>query len=80
MNLYTALWYDKFGEPPSYFPIDTVEAETPELALSNNLHHLVREVKEIFELDDISDEDIQRAIYILRDDCLVSIYSTNEQA
>ena len=73
--VYEVLYYDGWGEWPAYYLIGEAEGESPEEALESNLQRLTTEVRERFSLspDDSRDEQIQEAIYVLRNNSLVSI-------
>lgn len=72
MGLYEVLWYSSWD--PCYFLIDGIEGDTPEKALRDNLERLTAEIRERYDLslEDVPDEDIHEALYVLRDDGLVS--------
>jgi hypothetical protein len=73
---YEAIYYDGWGTP-AYHLLDSVEGESPEQALRDNLPHLTAQVRELFGLsrDDVPDEDIQETLYVIRSDGLVSVHN-----
>ena len=73
--LYQAFYYDGWAIPtPAYWQIDVVEGDTLEQALEKNLPQLVESVRRMFGLsiEDISDEDLEESIYVLREGGMVS--------
>jgi DNA-binding transcriptional ArsR family regulator len=59
---------------PAYYLLAGVEGKTPEQALSENIAHITRQVREELDwLEGISDEEIQAHLYIVREGGLVSL-------
>ena len=56
--------------------LNGVEGEPPEEALRLNLEYLTGEARNVLGLspEDISDEEIQETIYVIRSDGLVSVH------
>lgn len=73
-HLYDAVYYNGWGVPV-YYALDSVEGESPEQALQENLPRLTAKVRELFSIsDDVPDEKIQETIYVIRSDGLVSTH------
>ncbi len=72
--IYEALYYDGWDMPPAYYLVGEVEGDTPEQALAANLERITQQIREQLNLsDEVSDEDIQETIYVLRENGLLSV-------
>jgi hypothetical protein len=73
--MYELLYYDGWGQMPAYYLLGGLEGDTPEDALRRNLQQATRDVRDLFCLseDDMSDEDIQETLYVLRENGLVPV-------
>ncbi len=75
-GLYEAVYYDGWGIP-AYYLLHSVDGESPEQALRDNLQRLTAQVRELFGLspDDVPDDKIQETLYVIRSDGLVSVHN-----
>lgn len=73
--MYEAVYYNGYDSPPSYYLLGSVEGDTPEQALRDNLMELTSMVRDLLLLGpaDFDDESIQVDIYVIRADGLVSV-------
>jgi len=76
-HLYEVVYYDDSNMPPAYYLIGGAEGESLDRALQLNLHRLIAPARELLRLqpEDLADEKIQRALYVIRSDDLVSSQS-----
>lgn len=72
---YEVLFYDGWSTVPAYYLVGSVEGDTPEQSLEANIEQVTRQVRELLSLDDsdVSDDQIQETIYVLRENGLVSL-------
>lgn len=70
---YEILFFDGWGAVPAYYLVTFAEGANPIEALADSLPRAIAEIRHLFCLDDeIADEEIQKSIYLLKDDGLVS--------
>lgn len=72
---YEVLFYDGWSTIPAYYLVGSVEGDTPEQSLEANIEQVTRQVRELLSLNDsdVSDDQIQETIYVLRENGLVSL-------
>ena len=75
MTYYEVLFYNGWETVAAYYLIDSVEGNTPEQALAENIDQVTQKVRELFGLDssDLSNERLRETIYILREGGLVPV-------
>jgi len=76
-HFYEVVYYDDSSMPPTYYLVGGARGESPEQALRLNLRRLISRVRKYLHLlpEDVSDEKIQRVLYVIRSDGLVSVQS-----
>jgi outer membrane lipopolysaccharide assembly protein LptE/RlpB len=69
------LFYDGWSTVPAYYLVGSVQGDTPEQALEANIEQVTRQVRDLLSLNDsdVSDDQIQETIYVLRENALVSL-------
>jgi hypothetical protein len=73
MNFYEILFYSGEQTPPSYYLIDGIEGDTPEVALREKCGEIIKRAREVLCLgDEFPDHKICDGLYLLRKDGLVS--------
>lgn len=73
-TVYEVLFFDGWGAMPAYYLVSSAEGTDPIEALEKSLPRVIAEIRCLFCLDDeITDGEIQKSIYLLRDDGLVSV-------
>jgi len=78
--VYEVLFFDGWGAMPAYYLVASAEGPNPIEALERSLPKVIAEVRRLFCLDDeIPDEAIQKSIYLLKDDGLVSVIDLKGQ-
>ena len=79
-KVYEVLFFSGWGEMPAYYLVTSAEGTTPIEALKESLPEVIAEIRRLFCLDDdIADEEIQKSIYLLKDDGLVSVADLERQ-
>lgn len=75
--IYEVLFFNGWGTIPAYYLLDSLEGDTPEHALAANLERIIQQVRRRFDLceDEVSHEQIQEMIYVLRENGLISARS-----
>ena len=73
--VYEALFFDGWGAMPVYYLLDNVEGDTPEQALAASAERITQQIRRRFGLHkgEVSDEQIQETICVLRENGLVSV-------
>ena len=72
--VYEVLFFEGWGAMPAYYLVASAEGANPTEALERSLPKAIAEVRRLFCLgDEIPDEAIQKSIYLLKDDGLVSV-------
>lgn len=72
-TVYEVLFFDGGGVMPAYYLVASAEGVTPFEALEKSLPKVIAEIRHLFCLgDEIADEELQKSIYLLKDDGLVS--------
>lgn len=78
--VYEVLFFNGWGAMPAYYLVASAEGLNPIKALERSLPKVIAEVRHLFCLDDeIPDEAIQKSIYLLKDDGLVSVIDLKGQ-
>lgn len=77
---YEILFFAGWGDMPAYYLVTFAEGTNPIEALEKSLPKAIAEIRRLFCLDDdITDEEIQNSIYLLKDDGLVSVTDLGRQ-
>jgi len=73
-KLHEVLYYNGDGLFPAYYLIDGIEGETIKKELKDKQANITQRIREMFNLgDDFPDRKIHEAIFVLKEDGLVSI-------
>jgi len=72
--VYEVLFFDGWGAMSAYYPVTFAEGADPIEAFEESLPKAIAKTRRLFCLsDEITDEEIQKSIYLLKDDGLVSV-------
>jgi hypothetical protein len=71
--MYEVVYYEGYETPPAFRVIGTVEGDTPEQALRQNLDALLAEVRDMYYLDrdSFADEALLDSLFVIREDVLL---------